>query len=94
MTTVEEKLGLDKYELDEDSHISVDQAVCAACAQRYCLTVCPAKVYTLEEGEGGTRLAVNHAGCLECGTCIAACLPHGLTWNLPTSGMGVYYRYA
>ncbi len=90
--TVEEKLGLNKYELDEETHITVDQEVCAACAHKYCLSICPAKVYVQEEGDG--RIVVNHAGCLECGTCIAACLPGGLTWNMPTSGMGVCFRYA
>ena len=92
MMSVEEKLALDKYELDEETHITVDQEVCAMCRQRYCLTVCPAKVYVQEEG--GLAIIVNHAGCLVCGTCIAACEAGGLTWNIPASGMGVYYRYA
>lgn len=90
--TIEERLGLDKYELDEETHITVDQKVCAKCAAKYCLTVCPAKVYVQEEGDD--RIVVNHAGCLECGTCIAACIPGGLTWDIPASGMGISYRYA
>lgn len=92
MTTVEERLSHNKYELDEESHISVDQEVCAACERRYCLTICPAKVYTVEEGVRG--VVVNHAGCLECGSCVAACIPGGLTWNMPSGAMGVSYRYA
>lgn len=92
MTTVEEKLGLDKYELDEESHIVVDQSICSACPTQYCLTVCPAKVY-LQEEEAGS-IVVNHAGCLECGTCVAACIPKGLDWRLPASAMGVVFRYA
>lgn len=89
--SIDEKLALDKYNLDEGSHISVDQKVCETCANKFCLTVCPARAYTI--GEGG-RIAVDHAGCLECGTCIAACELGGLTWNMPASGMGVAYRYA
>lgn len=90
--SVEERLALDKYELDEESHIKVDQAVCGTCTTRYCLTACPAKVYT--EDEADRHIVVNHAGCLECGTCIAACIPGGLTWRMPASSMGVMYRYA
>lgn len=90
--SVEEKLGLNKYELDEESHIAVDQEVCAKCSERYCLTVCPARVYMQEESD--ERIVVNHAGCLECGTCMAACLAGGLAWNMPASGMGVCFRYA
>lgn len=90
--TIEERLGLDKYELDEETHIVVDQAVCGVCKTKYCLTVCPAKVYVQEDGD--ERIVVNHAGCLECGTCIAACIPGGLTWSMPAGGMGVIFRYA
>ena len=92
MTTVEEKLSKNKYELDESSHISVDQEKCRVCTSRYCLTVCPAKVYVFDDETGA--LLVNHAGCLECGTCIAACLSGGLDWRMPVGGMGIVYRYA
>ena len=92
MTTIEERLALNKYELDEEAHITVDQSICALCIQRYCLTVCPAKVYVQDEND--PRIVVNHAGCLECGSCIAVCGSGGLAWNMPASGMGVHYRYA
>ncbi|MBQ9954254.1 MAG: 4Fe-4S dicluster domain-containing protein [Eggerthellaceae bacterium] len=92
MMTIEERLALDKYEVDEESHIALDQAACAQCLHKYCLTVCPAKVYTQSEGQDA--ISVSHVACLECGTCIVACQGGGLTWNYPTGSMGVVYRYA
>jgi ferredoxin like protein len=92
MSTIEERLALDKYALDENSHITINQEICSQCVDRYCLTVCPAQVYRCEEGEG--TVVVNHAGCLECGSCIAVCELGSLTWNMPAGGMGVIYRYA
>lgn len=90
--SIESKLALDKFELSEESHIAVDQGICEKCDTKYCLTVCPAKVYVQEEGSPG--IVVNHAGCLECGTCIAACKEGGLTWRMPAGSMGICFRYA
>lgn len=88
---IDQLLSLDKYELDESSHISIDEDVCKMCSRKYCLTVCPAHVYSLNEM--GVVVA-DHAGCLECGTCIVACELDGLSWHMPNGGMGVSYRYA
>ena len=90
--SLEDKLALDKFEVDEASHISVDQEICSTCSAKPCLTVCPACVYFQEEGS--EKVSVNHLACLECGTCIAACETGGLTWNMPLGGMGIIYRYA
>ncbi len=90
--TIEGKLSLNKFLLDEQTHITVDQEICATCTTKYCLTVCPAKVYVQEDDN--PKIVVNHAGCLECGTCIAACEKKGLTWNMPAGGMGISFRYA
>ncbi|MDO4289627.1 MAG: 4Fe-4S dicluster domain-containing protein [Eggerthellaceae bacterium] len=90
--SIESKLGLDKYVCDEQSHIALDAQVCEGCKKRYCLTVCPARVYRQEEGSDAIQ--VEHLACLECGTCIAACEAGGLSWRYPQGGFGVKYRFA
>ena len=84
-------LALNHYEVDEGHpHIAVDNAVCeASCAQRSCLTVCPADVYSDHEG----KIIPESAACLECGTCVIVCLPGALSWHYPEGGYGIDYRY-
>ena len=68
--TLDARLGLDKYEIDEEqSHIQVDQERCKTCALKPCLTVCPAYVYQWVDD----HVAVRYENCLECGTCQIAC---------------------
>ncbi|MCM1564713.1 MAG: 4Fe-4S dicluster domain-containing protein [Dehalobacter sp.] len=87
--SVPEKLSINKYELDESPHIKVDQEICRKrCQNRVCLFICPAKVYNEQNGE----LAVDHAGCLECGTCLVACTQKAIDWQYPAGGFGIVYR--
>jgi ferredoxin like protein len=89
--SVAEKLSVNKYELDEGvPHISVDNAICQQqCQLKPCLFVCPANVYTEQNGE----IMVDWAGCLECGTCKVACPTEALHWEYPRGGFGVIYRH-
>jgi ferredoxin like protein len=89
--SVAEKLSVNKYELDEGvPHISVDNAICQQqCQLKPCLFVCPANVYTEQNGE----IMVDWAGCLECGTCKVACPSAALHWEYPRGGFGVIYRH-
>jgi len=89
---IEAKLGLDVFSVDgEQPHIVIDHEICRTrCTVRYCLHVCPANLYT--EGEDG-RILVNYEGCLECGTCLLACVDEALTWHYPRAGFGVQYRF-
>jgi ferredoxin like protein len=89
---IETKLGLDVFQIDrEQPHIQIDQEVCQSrCTIRFCLHVCPANLYTLnEQGE----VVVDSEGCLECGTCFIACREEALTWHYPRAGYGVQYRF-
>ena len=72
--SLDRRLGLDKYEIDSQSHIEVDQEKCAKCETKVCLYVCPAEVYKLE----GDRIVCNYEDCLECGTCQIACHSGGM----------------
>jgi ferredoxin like protein len=89
---IEAKLGLDVFQVDgEQPHIRIDQAICQTrCAIRYCLHVCPAHLYTLNDAG---QVSVNYEGCLECGTCWIACQHEALTWQYPRAGYGVQYRF-
>lgn len=88
--TVAQKLGVNKYDLDEGHpHIEVHEEVCRAeCPDLACLFVCPAKVYSEQHG----KIVADWAGCLECGTCKAACPSDALYWVYPRGGFGVVYR--
>jgi ferredoxin like protein len=37
-------------------------------------------------------IAVQHAACLECGTCLALAAPGTLRWHCPAGGFGVVFR--
>lgn len=89
--TAPERLALDKFVLDEGSpHILIDQEKCRQlCKTRPCLFVCPANLYSEQDG----ALMVEWAGCLECGTCQAVCPHQALSWQYPRGGCGIFYRY-
>jgi ferredoxin like protein len=90
MSSVTEKLAVNKFELDEGHpHIVVNEEVCRAkCANLACLFVCPANVYSEQNG----KIVADWAGCLECGTCKVACPGDALQWEYPRGGFGVVYR--
>ncbi|MFA5835690.1 MAG: 4Fe-4S dicluster domain-containing protein [Bellilinea sp.] len=87
---VPEKLAVNKYELDEGHpHIVVNEEVCRAkCKNLACLYVCPANVYSEQNG----KIMADWAGCLECGTCLVTCPSDALQWVYPRGGFGVIYR--
>lgn len=89
---LEEKLALNAFRVDEKSHILIQHQVCRIlCKVRYCLRICPAELYRYDPETDEIR--VEHAGCLECGTCLVGCRPGAITWNYPRGGQGVQYRF-
>jgi len=88
--SVPQKIAVNKYELDEGHpHIKVHQDVCrAACPDLACLYVCPANVYSEQNGQ----IVADWAGCLECTTCKIACPSEALEWEYPRGGFGIVYR--
>jgi ferredoxin like protein len=86
---ITDKLALDAIKNDKESHIRLDQKICQGCKERFCIYACPANLYSLnDKGE----MAVEFAGCLECGTCMIACIYGSIQWTYPQSGFGVQYR--
>ena len=59
---IEDKLYLDRYKVDEESHLRIiDPEKCLKnCRDQPCLYFCPANVYRLE----GDRISVNHRDVL------------------------------
>lgn len=88
---IEEKLTLDAIKNDKESHITLDQKICAGCKERFCVSACPAHLYSLSEETG--EMVVEYAGCLECGTCKIACIYRSVAWEYPRGEYGVQYRY-
>lgn len=88
---VDDVLGLNKYEVDEDHpHITVMERPDPAEFGKL-VRVCPAALYKL--GDDGAQ-TFDYAGCLECGTCrIAAGATVLARWEYPQPTMGVEYRY-
>ncbi|MDR1442914.1 MAG: 4Fe-4S dicluster domain-containing protein [Bifidobacteriaceae bacterium] len=85
------RLALNRFVLDEERpHIVVNQVLAKSTgtAERI-IAVCPAKVYSW--AADGT-VAVEYAGCLECGTCLAVAYPGALEWHYPGGGFGVQFR--
>ncbi len=88
---VEEKIALNAIKNDKESHIRLDQACCAGCADRSCIAACPGHLYSLNSETG--EIVVEYAGCLECGTCKIACTRGSISWEYPRGDYGVQYRY-
>ena len=87
---ITEKLALDAFKNDKESHILLDLQVCHTCQERFCIYACPANLYALtEKGE----MTVEFAGCLECGTCMIACVYGSVKWKHPKGGFAVQYRF-
>src|SRR5438445_6774788 len=90
--TVDERVGLDRFEFDEEPFITVDTDVCRTCEAKPCLYVCPSKVYHLEKG----ALVYNTEGCIELGACAVVCKHIGkgsIQWSYPRGSYGVEFRF-
>jgi len=88
---IEAKLGLDVFKVDTEPHVFINHEICQEkCQIRYCLTICPAELFTLDKQD---EVQVNYEGCLECGACLIACEHEALTWQYPRAGYGVQYRF-
>jgi ferredoxin like protein len=89
---VDEKLAIDAFKTDPQSHIVIRHDVCRTkCRVRYCLFVCPGHLYSYHEESD--EVVVEYAGCLECGTCKVACIEGAIDWTYPKGEFGVQYRY-
>jgi len=91
MSLVDEKLALLVIKPQATSHIVPDQEKCGGCVARPCVPACPGELWSLNEETG--EMVVEHAGCLECGTCLLVCPHDAVAWQLPDGSFGVQLRY-
>jgi len=92
LLTVDDRVGLDKFEFDEEPFITVDTDICRTCEPKPCLYVCPSNVYRLDKAE----LVYNTEGCIELGACAVVCKHIGkgaIRWNYPRGSLGVEFRF-
>ena len=88
--SVEDKLGINRFNVDVQSHITIDENFADQELKERLVMACPAKVYRLREDN---TVEISYEGCLECGTCRV--LTGGRivkTWDHPMGGMGVAFR--
>jgi ferredoxin like protein len=88
---IETKLGLDVFKLDTEPHIVLNQEICKSCVDKFCLYVCPGKLYSVNRETGD--MEIECSGCLECGTCRIACTHGAVDWNYARGGYGIQYRF-
>lgn len=88
--SIEEKVAVNKYDIDREVHIQVKEETCRGCEERYCLYVCPANCYTLTEQN---EVVFSYEPCLECGSCRIVCKRGAIDWILPRPGLGICYEY-
>jgi len=87
---IDDLLAKTKYNPDKTSHLLPNQEDCRACKNRYCETVCPAKVYEWDEEK--QKLQVTFENCLECGACRIICPTKSIEWHYPKPNKGITYK--
>ncbi len=88
-SNIEDKLAVNKYDIDKERHIQIKEDICKICEQNPCLYVCPADCFKLRDD----RISFSFEGCLECGSCRIMCDKEAVEWALPRAGFGICYQY-
>jgi ferredoxin like protein len=88
-SNIEDKLAVNKYDIDKDRHIQINEDICATCDVRPCVFVCPADCFKRRD----EHIKFSFEGCLECGSCRIVCDKEALEWSLPRAGFGICYQY-
>ncbi len=87
---IEDKLAVNKYDIDRDVHIKIKENICQTCNIRSCLYACPAGCFKLNQEQ---HVTYSYEGCLECGSCKIVCDKKAIDWILPRPGFGICYEY-
>lgn len=90
--TVADKLGADKFNVDESgSHIDVDKKYSDSKEVDALVRICPAELYRKDKDGVG----FDYLGCLECGTCRVLSGGKAVTgWRYPEGSFGVSFRHS
>jgi len=87
--TIEDKLAVNKYDIDKEVHVSIREEICRKCDKYDCLYACPAGCFKLIED----HITLSYEGCLECGSCQIVCSKGAIDWVFPRAGFGICYEY-
>ncbi len=87
---IDDKLGKNKYIIDSESHISIDEDICKDCVDMPCIVGCPAECFK-QSADG--KMIYAYEGCLECGSCRIICPRGSIKWMLPRGGFGICYEF-
>ena len=88
--SIEDKLYLAKYKLDEESHLKIISSDnCLKCNDKPCIVVCPAEVYAWED----KKITISYDNCVECGACRIICPYHNIEMKSPRWGLGISHRF-
>jgi ferredoxin like protein len=88
-TKVEDKLAVNKYDIDKEVHITLKEDLCLECQEFPCLYACPAGCFSHVED----HITFSYEGCLECGSCRIVCDREAVQWALPRAGFGICFLY-
>lgn len=88
---VDEKLGLNKFYVDEENAHIVLKANPDKNEFQKLVIACPAGLYKMDD-KGAIQF--DYAGCVECGTCRVLCGSTILEkWEFPVGTLGVEFRW-
>lgn len=87
--SIEDKLAVNKYDVDKEVHITIREDICKKCNEYYCVYACPAGCFKIME----EHITLSYEGCLECGSCQIVCEEGAVNWTLPRPGFGICYQY-
>lgn len=92
--SIDEKLGVDKFVVDEENaHIVIEKQHPDSDEKWKLIKICPAGLYKMDEDRSG-NMTFDYIGCLECGACRVVGLDKVVKeWNHPAGAMGVEYRW-
>jgi ferredoxin like protein len=88
-TNIEDKLAVNKYDIDKERHIQIKEDICQTCDGHPCTYTCPADCFKSREG----YIRFSYEGCLECGSCRIVCDKDAIVWALPRAGFGICYLF-
>ena len=88
-TRIEDKLAVNKFDIDREVHIQLRERFCEKCDHHSCIFVCPSDCFKLKDN----KITFSYEGCLECGSCQIVCDKEAIDWSLPRGGFGICYQY-
>lgn len=87
--SIEDKLAVNKYDVDKEVHIRLKEDICKECIDFSCVYTCPAGCFK----RSGKHVTFSYEGCLECGSCRIVCDKDAVDWCLPRAGFGICYQF-